>query len=136
VNRVTVEEIMQRAIVRIRRSTSIRDLMKLVEETDQSVFPVVTNSGTFMGVVRFQDLRAVLRSADIHETLIAEDIMVKNVPRLSPTDALDMTLKTFELGDFDMLPVVEPSSLEVVGLVEHEDALRRYRKEILLHSAK
>jgi len=136
VNRVTVEEIMQRAIVRIRRSTSIRDLVRLVEETDQSVFPVVTDAGAFLGVVRFQDLRTVLRSPDIHETLIAEDIMVKNVPRLSPRDALDMTLKTFELSDFDMLPVLDGSSLEVVGLVDHEDALRRYRKEILLHSAK
>jgi CIC family chloride channel protein len=127
---------MRRAIVRIRRSTSIRDLVKLVEETDQAVFPVVTDSGAFMGVVRFQDLRTVLRSPDMHATLIAEDIMVKNIPQLSSGDALDMTLKTFELGDFDMLPVIDASSHEVVGLVDHEDALRRYRKEILLHSAK
>jgi CIC family chloride channel protein len=136
VHRVTVEEIMRRAIVRIRRSTSIRDLVRLVEETDQAVFPVVTEGGTFLGVVRFQDLRTVLRSPDIHSTLIAEDIMVKNTPMLSPSDALDMTLKTFELGDFDMLPVIDPTSREVIGMVDHEDALRRYRKEILLHSAK
>ena len=90
-----------------------------------------------MGVVRFQDLRPVFRNPFEHDNQRARDIMPKTVPMLTEQDSLDMVLKTFELSDLETLPVVsDHKSKRLIGIVRHEDALQRYRKEILLRSEK
>mgnify|MGYP005842507807 CR=1 FL=1 len=137
VHRVTVQDLIRRKFSRVKPSTTLRDLIRLIEEKDQTVFPVTDEKDVFLGVVRFQDIRPVLADSTLHKTLIAADIMVENTPVLYEGESLDRVLKTFELSDVDVLPVLaSPSTRKLVGLAHQEDALRRYRKEILLRSEK
>lgn len=137
VHRVTVGSIMKKRFTRVKQGTTARELIHLVEGKDQTVFPVVDEKEGFVGLIRFQDVRPVYRDPDGHRNVLAADVMVKNVPLLNENDSLDKVLKTFELIDIDTLPVVaDQGSKKIIGIVRHEDALRRYRKEILLRSEK
>jgi len=136
VHRVTVKDIMHQKFVSVRRSTTLQDLLRLVEREDQMVFPVIDDDEALLGVIRFQDIRAVFRDVSSHYGLVAEDIMIKNEPVIVSSASLGDLLKTFELTDMDTLPVVESQKKRVIlGIVNQDDALRRYRKEILLRSA-
>ena len=137
VHRVTAQDILRRKFTRVKHSLLLNDVMKVIEARDQMVFPVVDEGDVFLGVVRFQDVRPVLGDSVALKTLIAADVMVKNAPVLYATDSLDKILKTFELNDADALPVLgDPKSRKLIGIVNNDDALRRYRKEILLRSEK
>jgi CIC family chloride channel protein len=137
VHRVNVAALVRKKFVKFDRAATISELLKAVEEKDQTVFPVVSDKEAFLGLIRFQDLRPVHSDPSAHNNIKAEDIMIKNVPSLIEQDTLDRVLKTFELIDIDALPVVSDNrSKKLIGIVRHEDALRRYRKEILLRSEK
>lgn len=136
IHSIDVASIIRRKFVRVQRTTPLRDLMRLVSQHDQSVFPVVNEKEALVGLVRFQELREVLREPTAFSIILAEDIMVKNVPVFEEHETLDNVLKNFELTDIDTIPVVS-NHLErkLVGIVRHEDVLRRYRREILLRSS-
>ena len=135
VHRITVGSVMQRKFTKVKQTTPAHELIHLIEGRDQTVFPVVDEKESFKGLIRFQDIRPVYRDPEVHRNLLAFDIMVRETPVLTENDSLDRALKTFELIDIDTLPVVaQRDSKKLVGMVRHEDALRRYRKEILLRS--
>jgi CIC family chloride channel protein len=137
VHRITVGSIMRKKFVRVRKTATVRELVRLVELKDQTVFPVTDEKEMFVGMIRFQDLRHAFRCDETWDSKLAESIMVHDVPVLLEQDSLDKVLKTFELIDFDALPVVlDSKSRKLVGIVQHDEALRRYRKEVLLRSEK
>jgi CIC family chloride channel protein len=135
VHRIGAGLVMRKKFTRVKAGTPVRELIELVEEKDQTVFPVVDQHDVCVGLVRFQDLRPVFRDPASHDGLKANDIMVKTMPLLIGQDSLGTVLKTFELSDLDTLPVVaDQKSKRLIGILRHKDALRRYRKEILLRS--
>lgn len=134
VHQIMVAEVMSKKFVRLERRTPIRDVVGYVENSAQTVFPVVSD-GTLLGVVRFQDLRQVVAQPELPEYLMADDVMIANTPYLYDTDTLDKALKTFELAGADSLPVLKAKdNRTLVGMIRQDDALRRYRKEILLRA--
>ncbi len=135
VHRLTVSSVMRKKFTRLKHTMPAREIIQVVEEKDQTVFPVVDEKDSFVGLLRFQDIRPVYRKPDEYANSLVRDIMVKDTPVLEEGDTLDKALKTFELSDLDTLPVVVArNSKKLIGIVRHEDALRRYRKEILLRS--
>ncbi|MDH3251631.1 MAG: chloride channel protein [Ignavibacteria bacterium] len=135
IHSIDVASIIRKKFVRVHRTTALHELMRLVSQHDQSVFPVVNEKDALVGVVRFQELREVLREP-MSSIILAEDIMVKNVPMFEEHETLDNVLKKFELTDIDTIPVVSDlRDRKLIGIVRHEDVLRRYRKEILLRSS-
>ena len=134
VHQITVAEVMSKKFVRLERRTPIRDIVGYVENSTQTVFPVVSD-GSLLGVVRFQDLRQVVAQPELPEYLMADDVMIVSSPVLYDTDTLDKALKTFELAGADALPVLRGNDKgTLVGMIRQDDALRRYRKEILLRA--
>ena len=137
VHRLTVSSIMRKKFSRVKHTMPAHEIIQVVEEKDQTVFPVVDEKEAFVGLLRFQDIRPVYRNPDDYRDALVRDIMVKDTPLLEEGDSLDKALKTFELSDLDTLPVVAArDSKKLIGIVRHEDALRKYRKEILLRSEK
>jgi CIC family chloride channel protein len=136
IHSIDVASIVRRKFVRVRRATPLREMMKLVTQHDQSVYPVVGDDNKLLGIVRFQELREVLREPLAMDVILAEDIMMKNIPTFMEHESLDKVLKSFELTDIDTIPVIaDAQNRTLVGIVRHEDVLRRYRKEILLRSS-
>jgi chloride channel protein, CIC family len=136
IHSIDVASIVRRKFVRVRRATPLRELMKLVTQHDQSVYPVVGDDNALLGIVRFQELREVMREPLALDVILVEDIMMRNIPTFQEHESLDKVLKSFELTDIDTIPVVaDPQTRILVGIVRHEDVLRRYRKEILLRSS-
>jgi CIC family chloride channel protein len=126
---------MRKKFTRVKWSTPARELLQMIEKYDQTAFPVVDHNDAVIGLIRFQDIRPLYQKDNQQTHLLAQDIMTKDVPVLDEHDSLDKVLKTFELTDTDTLPVVSlRDHKKLVGIVRHEDALRRYRKEILLRS--
>jgi chloride channel protein, CIC family len=135
VHRITVRELMRDQFISLRQDTLIQTIINHVEKSNQTVFPIEDEEKKLIGIIRFPDLRQVLTERELPSYLMAHDIMVRDFPVLTIDDTLDNVLKTFELGDADALPVIRGAGdRTVVGIVRQEDALRRYRKEILLRS--
>jgi len=135
VHRLTVRELMSDTFIPLHRDAPIDEIISLIEKTDQTIFPVTDDNRKLVGIIRFNDLRQVFTERELPSYIMADDIMIREFPLLTGDDTLDNVLKTFELEDADALPVVRDArDRTVLGIVRHEDVLRRYRKEILLRS--
>jgi CIC family chloride channel protein len=135
VHRLTVKELMADSFIPLHRDTPIDEIVGLIENTDYTIFPVTDDNKKLVGIIRFNDLRQVFTERELPSHIMADDIMIREFPLLTRDDTLDTVLKTFELEDADALPVVTDAQDRIVlGIVRHEDVLRRYRKEILLRS--
>jgi len=80
-----------------------------------------------------RDIQPILFDRDLYPLLIARDVMSENVFVLTPEMTLEEAFLKVELGDYEMLPVVEDqASMKYFGMITQDDLLKIYRKEMLL----
>ena len=108
---------------------SIRDVVKLVDETHQSQVPVIDGSGQLRGVLAADIVRAVLAEDPAHGLVVAEDLVLPDIPVLRVDDSVQRALELLALQHVEVLPVVsDPGSL--VGLLDRRTILHAYRRRI------
>ena len=133
VHHITIASVMRTDYASVTPATLLPTVVKELEESDQSLLPVVDN-GTLVGIIRFQDLRPIYKNVESLSFLIARDVMIQNMPTLRQSDTLDTALKMFEVADVETLPVIADDGMALRGILNSENAYRRYRKEIQLRS--
>ena len=110
-------------------STSIRNVLRLVDETHQSQVPVIDASGRLRGVLAADIVRSVLAENPAHGLVVAEDLVTPDIPVLGLHDSVQHALELLALQHVEVLPVVsDPGSL--VGLLDRRTILRAYRRRI------
>ncbi len=135
VHRFPITALVNHDSLTVVRTASIRHVLALFENHEQDILPVLDGNQGLIGIIRFQDCRPVYAQPHMQDTMVAEDIMTKNAPIVEEKESLDEVLKLFELVDVDTLPVVNDEAQRTyVGLIRHEDVLRRYRREVLMRS--
>ena len=80
-----------------------------------------------------RDLRPVLFDRELAPLLLATDVMSENIFVAHPEETLGSALDKMEIGDSEILPVVDSSTaMNFEGVISREDILKQYRKESLL----
>ena len=132
-----VGEIMTKEPFAVKVTSSIRSVMRMLAEADVRHLPVVED-GNLVGIVSDRDLRE-LAGVELFENPEAakealarpvSSIMSSNVISVHPEDeaaeAIDMMIE-HRIG---AVPVVEPDTGRLVGIVSYVDALRAARDEL------
>ena len=123
-----VDEVMEPDIIAVCETGTLKDVLHAFAESDFITCPVVSSDGKLAGIIRIEDLRPFLVNQHGVEWLIADDIYYPfhSIPQTgsSLADALEIMV-TEHLHE---VPVVEPRTRRVVGLLNHEKA-ERYIKE-------
>lgn len=124
-----VDHIMRTNVQTIPASATFTDVLHAIERSTHSHFPVVTDDGTFAGVIHFSDVHDVIYDPTLTNLVTAVDLADAD----STTVTIDMTLKDlmglFSQQDVAVFPVVEEAGgKRIVGLVEQRDLLRALHK--------
>lgn len=92
---------------------------------------VVGDGGTYVGVARIHDVKAVFGSAPEGQTIIALDVAVP-VPPVAEDEALAAVLARFDDRELDEVPVVASATdRRFVGSLARRDILAMLRHEVL-----
>lgn len=90
---------------------------------------VTTADGRLAGVLSLADLREKLDKGDL--TARIADLLPASTPTVSPDQNLEDAMRLFSLHDTDFLPVIDPQTQMVEGVLTQRDVVRSYNASTL-----
>ncbi len=130
---IMVRDVMIRGFPSVTHDANVHEIVRVARENPHIESLPVMCDGKLIGIIRPSDLHRVLDS-DISPHLVnAEDIAMRSPISVSPAENLIEALRDFGTQDVETLPVevgVGPQR-RLIGLLQRNDVMRRYRQEIL-----
>jgi CIC family chloride channel protein len=122
-------ELLETDLVTVCPEMVLNDLVPLVKKSRRNYFPVEDrNSGNFLGMVYFNDIKNYLFDPDLLNSIIVEEVMRADLTTVSLGDSVGNILNTFDTTGAWSLPVVENNKF--LGLISKATMLDHYRKEL------
>jgi CIC family chloride channel protein len=103
-------------------------LVEMLQQRNIDEFVVQEADGRYRGMVTSRDLRETLLNREIIPLLTVEELTRDDLPRLQPSDTLDMAMDRFSRHDVECLPVLDGARL--LGLLSRRAMLKRYQLEL------
>ncbi len=121
----------------IGQSTHLGAMLQLMVKHPNTYFYVTDKNGLLKGIVAVDDLRQViLESGALENILIAQDVMIEDVPRIDQNERLDRIMRLFGTTRWEELPVVEGGdSMRLIGVVTRRSLISAYNSEVLKRDA-
>jgi CIC family chloride channel protein len=94
---------------------------QFLQSRQQEIY--VVNAGRYAGVISLHDIKPHLSDPEVAAHVIAEDIRREDVPTVAPSASLADALRVFAQCEGQTLPVVEPSSRHLAGILVKNDLL-------------
>ncbi|MDH3497454.1 MAG: chloride channel protein [Gemmatimonadota bacterium] len=131
--RLTVERAYQRSPYAIAEDASVPEILEAVAQTPQTEFPVLNAEQQLVGMLTYNDLRAVLAQMDsLAPVLVAADIANAEVEPVTPSDSLRTALQRLGVHGTHTLPVVDAAGgRRLLGLISRQEIFAAYDRELL-----
>jgi CIC family chloride channel protein len=125
-----VDELLEKDCTRIRPDMTLEQMVPVIQKSRRNYFPVEDReSGKFLGMVTFDDIKPYLFTQNLLPTIIVEEVMRTDLLLVDRKDRVVDILKKFDMSESWSLPVVEEDRF--VGLISKATLLDHYRKELL-----
>ncbi len=128
---ITVQEIMSRTPQLLAPETPVQEIAKKMQRYGYEGYPVVQD-GRILGLVT---RRAVDRALSHRLNLTASSLMEAGQVRIAPGDSIEQLQTLMTNTGWGQVPVVDPSSKEIVGIVTRTDILETLTQP-QIHSGK
>ena len=110
----------------------LKDLASMIRYSHRNYFPVENaQSGDFLGMIDLNDIRAYLFDPYLQDTVLVDQVMDRDVARVSLDDELTDVFDVFDKSHSWSLPVVQDGKFQ--GLISKATILDHYRKELLVN---
>jgi CIC family chloride channel protein len=119
--------------VSVRAEDTVSKVLDLNRRYQVADFVVVGDNDEYEGIITSQDVRTALLEQEAIPLMIVEDIVVRNLPTVSPDEGLDMVMDKFSRNDVTSLAMVEASpggGQRVIGLLTRSRLMRRYQQAL------
>lgn len=127
--RILVQTAMEPLENTLERSSTVENAFHVLSATREQKTVVVDPAGRLTGMISLSDLRDKLEKGEL--TTAISEILPSNTPTIRPDQNLEDALRLFGLHDIDLLPVVHPSTLQVIGILTQRDVVRSYTASTL-----
>jgi chloride channel protein, CIC family len=108
-------------------SMPFRELIHLVAQSTETLFPVVDGQGRLTGIFSLHDLRLALVGSEWGPLVLADDLAYRPVLSVTPDDNLHTALRRMTELNTDEIPVVDPEdSTHLLGLLSRRDLTHAY----------
>ncbi|PWV54075.1 chloride channel protein [Chitinophaga sp. S165] len=120
-----LEELVEKNIQRISPDETLRQLIELVKEGNRNMIGVVGVDGNLDGVITLDDIRPIMFSPDLYDTLTVRQLMKPPLAVIDINDNVVDVVNKFDEVHAWNLPVIEENKL--VGFVSKSGILNQYR---------
>jgi len=125
-----ISDIMRTEGVWVRDNAHFDMVVEMVKKTRRDFIYVTNEKGALVGVIHLHDIKSYLADADLGTAVIAADLAVET-PRAHPEETLAQTIRKFDDPEVHELPVVDPQTGMLVGVVDRRDFLTVLSVEVL-----
>ena len=117
--------------VPVRASTPFDQILRIVANSTETLFPVVNSRGELTGVFSLADVRPALGGSRLGSIVVAADLACWPVPAVTPGDDLHTALRRLTEHNLDEIPVVDAENpRQLVGLLARRELVSAYSSEI------
>ena len=127
---ILVKHVMRRNVETILDSTPFNELLRLIAHSRYDRFPVVDETGRFIGMIDYTQIRSMLFEPTLAQLVVASDLVTGHHHGLSPEQPLREALKTLRLNrDKSFFPVLDAEHpARLVGILSQNDVLAAFRR--------
>jgi len=132
-----VADIMDAKVPIIPTGTPLRDVIRIVSGTEAFYYPVVGPEHRLAGAITLHGIRTTFATQELHDWLVARDIMEPVVAKITPQTPLSEAFEKARRYNLDYLPVVASDQDEVLaGVLDCPVAHRSLSAEVLSRQRK
>ena len=114
---------------RVKEDATLRDVVKVISESDAQVFAVIDDKQHMKGVLEMDNLRKFMFKTDKYDTLRVYNIMQRPLAYVYEEEKMESVLDKFERTGAWRLPVIDADG-KYLGFVSKSRILSEYRREL------
>ncbi|MGB5139633.1 MAG: chloride channel protein [Candidatus Zixiibacteriota bacterium] len=126
-----VSEIMDQEFAAVPASTSVDELLAILEQAVQNEIVVIDGAGNMHGMASMSNLRSILAYRDLGKVIVAGDVVTGETPFVFDTDNLEDALAKLNLTGSQVLPVLLHGDRKPLGLLRRHVLLEFYNRQLL-----
>ncbi len=124
---MTINNLIETNFSKVKRGSTLGDLIPVISDSRRNIFPVVDKDGTFCGHVLFDDIRSVMFDQTLYNQPIEEFTVIPEYI-ISPEDPMDTVVKKFQVSGKYNIPVIEHG--KYLGYISRANVFSTYRKTL------
>jgi chloride channel protein, CIC family len=117
-------------VITIPFNMTLRQILPLVLDTQQNVFPVMNERDEMTGTFSVEDLRNLFLEEHMRDLIVAIDIANPDFEHVTPDEDLHSVLRKLTAMVIDEIPVLDSSQKRFIGLVKRHDILHLYSRKL------
>ncbi|HSD15300.1 MAG TPA: chloride channel protein [Flavobacterium sp.] len=125
---IDLSKLTQTDFATISSSAKLEDVVNLLSQTKQSVFPVVNEQDSFVGVIHFDAIRPIIFNAFQVKYTLLSDIIQRPEAIISYDEVMETVMEKFETTNAALLFVLKDN--KCLGYVTKVDILDTYREKL------
>lgn len=129
---LTVADAYERDAIYVREKDGVRELLAHLGNRDQSIFPVVDAEHRLVGVLTMNELGVVARNEHKLGTAVVAADVAQQSEVVAPTDSLLQAVRRMAVRGIGTLPVVDPLTDRLLGVVHRAGILSVYERAVEL----
>ncbi len=123
------EAVKMRPVSRIPENMPFGQMVKMIINSREIYFPVVSREGKMTGILSINDIRGFMFEESINHLILARDVATPNVERVLWNDTLQQALDKMAILKVDELPVVnEDARDEIITMITKQDIINFYHE--------
>ena len=126
-NMMTINGLIETNFSKIRRGSTLGDLIPIISSSRRNIFPVVDKDGTFCGHVLLDDIRSVMFDQTLYSQPIEEFTVIPEY-LIHPEDPMETVVKKFQVSGKYNIPVIENG--KYLGYISRANVFSTYRKTL------
>ncbi len=119
------------ATVTIPYNMTLGQMLPLILDSSQNVFPITGADGKIIGVFSIEDIRTLLLEEHMRNLIVAVDIANPDYLYATPDEDLHAVLRKLTEMVTDEIPVLDAESNDFLGLLKRRDILSLYSKRLV-----
>lgn len=105
--------------------TPLSEILRLLQDTELSICPVVDENDTFQGVVHLEDVKNLVFAEELDRLIIAADLLDRQYPSVCREFPMENIIEIFKKPGVYALPVIDECRIDnvYVGMILLRDIL-------------
>ncbi|MCD6422775.1 MAG: cation:proton antiporter [Elusimicrobia bacterium] len=112
-----VKDLMDKDIPFLKPQSHLSEVLSVFAEYPNLYFPVVDSDGKLIGIVTIETIKETFMAGDLHEFLLAMDLMSKPIAVISPEHPVYEANQIMDAKNLESLPVVSKDG-KAIGMIE------------------
>ena len=127
-----LSEVMEKDLVIVRENEKLNRVFEFFSTYDFLIYPIVNSANKLTGIIRLEDLRAILKEQNCWQWILAKDVSVPLKENIFTFMSLKQALRRMAEFGMQQIPVVESSSLKPVGILDIRKAEKIVEEKCIL----